>query len=223
MPRVCRWVKVEPSVTMYCSVCTSVLSIVGSYTSESTPPATVYQTLDVVLRAVPRQSLRARSKYDIVPGPPGAATAGSPAAVLVAPAGPAAATAKESMEEGAPGGPARSPWPARACFRQSPQPTSAYLRQSPHWNLRFPHWNPLAGRKCANRSERLLGPSLRTKDTVPKLPAAGPVVSTKKFVNGGRIRRPYAVCVSRGCRSCVTELPVICHGDAGHMSRSCLP
>src|ERR1039457_1895720 len=104
MSRVCRSVKVEPSVTMYCSVCTSVLSIVGSYTSESTPPATVYQTLDVVLRAVPRQSLRARSKYDIVPGPPGAATAGSPAAVLVAPAGPAAATAKESMQAATAGG-----------------------------------------------------------------------------------------------------------------------
>src|ERR1039457_4597678 len=92
MSRVCRSVKVEPSVTMYCSVCTSVLSIVGSYTPESTPPATVYQTLDVVWRAVPRQSLRARSKYDIVPGPPGAATAGSPAAGGVAPAGPAGAT-----------------------------------------------------------------------------------------------------------------------------------
>src|ERR1017187_9673911 len=107
MSRVCRSVKVEPSVTMYCSVCTSVLSIVGSYTSESTPPATVYQTLDVVLRAVPRQSLRARSKYDIVPGPPGAATAGSPAAVLVAPAGPAAATAKESMQTATAGGTSR--------------------------------------------------------------------------------------------------------------------
>ncbi len=112
----------------------------------------------------------------------------------------------------APGWAGRFPWPARACLRQSPWPARAYLRQSPHWNLRFPHWNPLAGRKCANRSERLLGPSLRTKDTVPKLPAAGPVVSTKKFVNGGCIRRPYAVCVSRGCRSCITELPVICHG-----------
>src|ERR1700730_1143858 len=104
MSRVCRSVKVEPSVTMYCSVCTSVLSIVGSYTSESTPPATVSQTLDVVLRAVPRQSLRARSKYDIVPGPPGAATAGSPATVLVAPAGPAAATAEESMHRANGGG-----------------------------------------------------------------------------------------------------------------------
>src|ERR1039457_3030638 len=127
MSRVCRSVKVEPSVTMYCSACTSVLSIVGSYTSESTPPATVYQTLDVVLRAVPRQSLRARSKYDIVPGPPGAATAGSPAAglgapagpaagapaaggpaaVLVAPAGPAAATAKESRQTAPAGGTSR--------------------------------------------------------------------------------------------------------------------
>ncbi len=62
MSRVCRSVNDEPSVTTYCSVLTFVLSIVGSYTSESTPPATVYQTFDVVLRAVPRQSLRARSK-----------------------------------------------------------------------------------------------------------------------------------------------------------------
>src|SRR4051812_11088495 len=36
------------------------------------PPATVYQTLLVVFAAVPRQSLRARSKWDSVPGPPGA-------------------------------------------------------------------------------------------------------------------------------------------------------
>src|ERR1035437_7948050 len=76
MSRVCRSVKVEPSVTMYCSVCTSVLSIVGSYTSESTPPATVNHTLDVVLRAVPRQSLRARSKCDSAPGPSGATLRG---------------------------------------------------------------------------------------------------------------------------------------------------
>jgi hypothetical protein len=62
MSRVCRSVKVLPSVTMYCRVSTFVLSIVGSYTSDSTPPATVYQTLEVVLRAVPTQSLRARSK-----------------------------------------------------------------------------------------------------------------------------------------------------------------
>jgi hypothetical protein len=32
----------------------------------------VYQTFDAVPVAVPTQSLRARSKYDIVPGPPGA-------------------------------------------------------------------------------------------------------------------------------------------------------
>jgi predicted NAD/FAD-binding protein len=31
--------------------------------------ATVYQILEVVLRAVPRQSLRARSKWLLVPGP----------------------------------------------------------------------------------------------------------------------------------------------------------
>ena len=36
------------------------------------PFATVYQTFEVVFRAVPRQSLRARSKCDTVPGPPGA-------------------------------------------------------------------------------------------------------------------------------------------------------
>ena len=40
--------------------------------SDSTPPATVYQTFDAVPVAVPTQSLRARSKYDIAPGPPGA-------------------------------------------------------------------------------------------------------------------------------------------------------
>src|SRR5260221_13880919 len=104
MSRVCRSVNVAPSVTMYWSVCTFVLSIAGSYTSESTPPATVYQTLEVVLRAVPTQSLRARSKWDIVPGPPGAVTAGRPAAVLEAPAGPAAATVPESMHKAVNGG-----------------------------------------------------------------------------------------------------------------------
>ncbi len=36
------------------------------------PLATVYQTFELVLRAVPRQSLRARSKCDTAPGPPGA-------------------------------------------------------------------------------------------------------------------------------------------------------
>jgi hypothetical protein len=40
--------------------------------SDSTPPATVYQTFDAVPAAVPTQSLRARSKYDIEPGAPGA-------------------------------------------------------------------------------------------------------------------------------------------------------
>src|SRR5665811_2594736 len=43
--------------------------MVGAYTSESTPPATVYQILEVVLRAVPRQSLRARPKWLVAPGP----------------------------------------------------------------------------------------------------------------------------------------------------------
>ncbi len=60
--RVCRSVKVDPSVTTNCNDFTLVLSIVGLYTSDSTPSATVYQTFEVSLRAVPRQSLRARSK-----------------------------------------------------------------------------------------------------------------------------------------------------------------
>src|SRR5262249_54127211 len=72
MSRVCRSVKVAPSVTTYCSDFTFVLSIVGSYTSDSTPSATVNQTFDVALRAVPTQSLRARSKNDGAPGAPGA-------------------------------------------------------------------------------------------------------------------------------------------------------
>src|SRR5262245_49875524 len=74
MSRACRSVKVEPSVTRYCIVSTLVVSIVGAYTSDRTPPATVYQILDVVFRAVPRQSLRARSKCEREPGPPGAET-----------------------------------------------------------------------------------------------------------------------------------------------------
>src|SRR2546421_1950530 len=41
------------------------------------PPATVYQTLLVVFAAVPRQSLRATSKWDSAPGPPGAGAAAS--------------------------------------------------------------------------------------------------------------------------------------------------
>src|SRR5712691_8767747 len=40
------------------------------------PPATVYQTREPRSAAVPRQSLRARSKCDSAPGPPGAAPAG---------------------------------------------------------------------------------------------------------------------------------------------------
>src|SRR3954471_5991464 len=50
-------------------VSTLVLSTVGLYTSDSTPPATVNHTLDARLLAVPTQSLRARSKWDKVPGP----------------------------------------------------------------------------------------------------------------------------------------------------------
>src|ERR1051326_6365444 len=103
MSRVCRSVNVAPSVTMYCSVLTLVLSIVGSYTSDSTPPATVYQTLDPATAAVPTQSLRARSKYDGAPGAPGATlTAGDPGMSLTAgtaPAGTAAATGMASTRE----------------------------------------------------------------------------------------------------------------------------
>src|ERR1022692_553915 len=79
MSLVCRSVNVDPSVTMYCSVATLVLSMVGSYVSDSTPSATVYQTFDPVSAAVPRQSLRPRSKYDIAPGAPGATPAAGPA------------------------------------------------------------------------------------------------------------------------------------------------
>ena len=62
MSRVWRSVKVFPSVTTYCRVLTFVASIVGQYVSDSTPSATVNHTFEVVLRAVPTQSLRARSK-----------------------------------------------------------------------------------------------------------------------------------------------------------------
>ena len=63
--------------------------------SDSTPPATVYQTFDAVPVAVPAQSLRARSKYDIVPGPPGATLSAPAAAVVVA--APALAAASGSI------------------------------------------------------------------------------------------------------------------------------
>src|SRR5271169_2616244 len=94
MSRACRSVNVAPSVTMYCSVLTFVLSIVGSYTSESTPPATVYQTLDPWAAAVPTQSFLARSKYDGAPGAPGAVAA-APAVVAAVAAG--TATARPAM------------------------------------------------------------------------------------------------------------------------------
>src|SRR3954469_12307140 len=68
MLRVWRSVKVDPSVTTYWSVSTLVLSLVGKYTSLKTPSATVNQTLERVLRAVPTQSLRARSKCESAPG-----------------------------------------------------------------------------------------------------------------------------------------------------------
>ena len=52
----------RPSVTMYWTVLTLLASIDGLKTSESTPPATVNHTFEVVLRAVPKQSLRATSR-----------------------------------------------------------------------------------------------------------------------------------------------------------------
>ena len=77
MSRCCRSEKVEPSVTMYCSVPLSLFSIVGLYTSESTPPATVNHTFDPVPWAVPKQSLRELSRYAWVPGRPGALPLGT--------------------------------------------------------------------------------------------------------------------------------------------------
>src|SRR5262245_17327843 len=76
--RVCRSVKLVPSVTTNCIVDRFVLSTVGLYTSESTPFAIVNQTFDVRLAAVPTQSLRARSKRDSSPGAPGADPVGRP-------------------------------------------------------------------------------------------------------------------------------------------------
>ena len=49
-------------MTMYWTVLTLEFSIVGLSTSDSTPSATVNHTFEVVLRAVPKQSLRARSR-----------------------------------------------------------------------------------------------------------------------------------------------------------------
>src|SRR3954469_19892264 len=80
MSRDCRSVNVEPSLTMNCIVSTFVVSTLGSYTSDRTPSATVNQTREVVLRAVPTQSLRARSKCDSAPGAPGAGAACAPGA-----------------------------------------------------------------------------------------------------------------------------------------------
>src|SRR6266542_242435 len=91
MSRVCRSVKVD--------------------SSETTPPATVYQTFEVRLRAVPRQSLRARSKCESAPGPPGAvgaAFAGTPG--KVASASPSASTIPKT--------------PVRVRLTPHPQPTS---------------------------------------------------------------------------------------------------
>src|SRR2546430_15871002 len=79
MSRVCRSVNVAPSVTTNCIVSTLVLSTVGLYTSDSTPPATVNHTLDALPAAVPTQSLRARSKCDSAPGPSGAGSAANAA------------------------------------------------------------------------------------------------------------------------------------------------
>jgi hypothetical protein len=69
--------------------------------SDRTPPATVYQTFDAVPVAVPTQSLRARSKYDIEPGASGATPPG-PAWAAAGPAGsvvaaPALAAASGSI------------------------------------------------------------------------------------------------------------------------------
>src|ERR1700733_9907266 len=75
MSRCCRSANDRPSVTMYCSVFTLLFWIDGLKVSDRTPSATVNQTFDVVLRAVPKQSLRARSRYDWAPGLPGAACA----------------------------------------------------------------------------------------------------------------------------------------------------
>ena len=80
---------VDPSVTTYCIVSTFVVSIVGAYTSDSTPLATVNQIFDSVFLAVPTQSLRPRPKWLRVPGPSvavptGAATAGLTTAMLTA-------------------------------------------------------------------------------------------------------------------------------------------
>src|SRR5688572_28462394 len=75
--RVCTSVNVAPSVTTNCMVSTLVLSTVGLYTSDSTPSAIVYQTFDPRPVAVPTQSLRARSKWDSAPGPPGADPVGT--------------------------------------------------------------------------------------------------------------------------------------------------
>src|SRR5215510_12225381 len=74
MSRACRSVKEAPSVTTNCMVSTLVLSTVGLYTSDSTPPATVNHIFDVLLLAVPTQSLRARSKCDRAPEPSAAPT-----------------------------------------------------------------------------------------------------------------------------------------------------
>ena len=61
MSRCCRAVKLLPSVTMYCRVASLLFSIVGLYTSDSTPSATVYHAFDPVFAAVPKQSFLAVS------------------------------------------------------------------------------------------------------------------------------------------------------------------
>src|SRR5262245_50971125 len=94
MSRVWRSVKLEPSVTMNWSVSLLVLSFVGKYTSESTPSATVNQTFDRRLRAVPTQSLRARSKCESAPGPSGAGPLGGWAPALATAAATPSAIAK---------------------------------------------------------------------------------------------------------------------------------
>src|SRR3954469_16700558 len=109
MLRVWRSVKVDPSVTTYWSVSTLVLSLVGKYTSLKTPSATVNQTLERVLRAVPTQSLRARSKCESAPGPSVAGAADAVAGNVATTSAAAAAASRRPFirPSSKPLGPAR--------------------------------------------------------------------------------------------------------------------
>src|SRR4051812_16838095 len=77
MSRGCSAVNPGP-VTIGSRLLTSVLSMVGAYTSDSVPSAIVYQTFEPVLVAVPAQSLRPSSKNDAAPGAPAASAPGDP-------------------------------------------------------------------------------------------------------------------------------------------------